>query len=134
MKRIIGKGRLAERDKHAQDVRDAVAELNGSITTYNTAIAAAKADLEAAFDKVNETICQVRDWRDEIVGEMESYEGERSDKWQESDMASMFQDWKSEWENAELDELDEFDFPTDLEEVDSSRADAIDALPESVEG
>lgn len=152
MKRI-NKTQLNEREKHAQDVRDAVSEYNGAVQAYNEALENAKtalaealalklADerttLEDAYTKVNEALTAATEWRDEIVNTMDEYASNRSDKWQESDAASSFEEWKGEWENAELDNLDELEFPEieielpELEEIDDDKANAIDNLPEEV--
>lgn len=133
MKKLT-KTQLNERDKLAKDLRDSTTELNAEIEKYNAALNAAKPDLEAAITKHNETLSAVRDWRDNIVSEMENYEGERSEKWSESDAASEFQDWKGEFENLEpIDDI-EIELPEELELVEEEAADAVDQLPESAGG
>lgn len=130
MKRL-GAMQVKERDKHAQDVRNTTSELNAEIDKFNKAVEEAKAGLEAAITKHNEKLQEVRDWRDGIVGDMESYVGERSEKWSESDAASEYQDWKGEFENLELEDV-EIELPEELELIDNDdRADGVDNLPEA---
>jgi len=118
------------RDKHAVELRNTTNELNAAITKYNEAVEAAKGELEAAITKHNEKLNEVREWCSEIVSDMESYVGERSDKWSESDAASEYEDWKQSFENLEVEDV-EIEFPDELEQVSEDAADAVDNLPES---
>src|SRR5215469_7379384 len=74
-------------------VESAVEDANTEVTKYNDALGAA-----AAF-------------RDEIVGEMDDYMSERSDKWQEGEAGEAYSAWKDEWEGLDLDEIADIDIP-----------------------
>lgn len=72
-----------------------------------------KEDVEDAFNRLkdeieayNEIVQEAEGWRSDIVGEMDAYYEDRSEKWQEGDTGSAYFDWKSEWENEELSEID----------------------------
>lgn len=118
------------RDSHAAAIRSATEGANTAIDKYNAAVDIAKADAEAALAKLNEAIVAAGGWRDEIVSEMESYESERSERWFESDGGCAFVDWKGEFENLEMDEI-EVEFPDPMEHVEAEdKADALDQLPD----
>jgi hypothetical protein len=51
-----------------------------------------------AITRYNEAVSELESLRDDIVAEMESYVGDRSEKWQEGDCATTYEEWKSEWE------------------------------------
>lgn len=61
---------------------------------------------EEAVDKLNESIQAARDFRDEVVQEMQDYFDERSEKWHETENGQSYEAWKSEWEGFELEEID----------------------------
>lgn len=128
----LSKTQLKDKAKHSTDVFDAHAALEAAINKFNETIEAAKADVETAVTEYNEKLSAARDFCGEIVSEMDSYEGERSDKWQESDAASSFQEWKGEWENIELEDF-EPEFP-DAMEVPDNPQEALDCLPDEVSG
>ena len=62
--------------------------------------------VEQALAELNEKIAEARDFRDSIVNSMEEYMLDRSDKWQDSDAGQNYSDWKDNWENAELEEIE----------------------------
>lgn len=70
----------------------------------------------AARDAVNE-------WRQEIVDRMDEYEGERTERWQESEAGEQFQEWRDRWAQEVGEEVDE-----------SAAENADDELTDSVEG
>ena len=131
MKRL-SKTQQKEKEKHSSDLFDAHTALEEAINKYNTTIEAAKGEVEKAANDFNEKLGAARTFCEEIVSEMDGYESERSDKWQESDAASSFQDWKSEWEGISIDDF-EPDFP-DAMEVPENPQEVFDALPDEVSG
>lgn len=73
-----------------------------------------------AVAEYNEALEKAREFRDEIVGAMQEYHSERSEKWQEGDAGSAYQEWIDAWEAMELDELpepDEIDIPEHAAEI-----------------
>lgn len=131
MKKLT-KTQVTARDKHAEDIRNAIAELNGDIEIYNKAIEEAKSNLEPAITKLNECLEAARNWRDEVVAEMDDYAGNRSEKWSEGDAGQTFESWKQEFENLELEDV-EIEFPEELDVVEDDRSEAVDNLPEVAE-
>jgi chromosome segregation ATPase len=124
----LSAGQITTRDKHAEDIRNAQTELNEVIEKYNAVLEEHKANIETALTAFNEKLTAAREWRDEIVSDIDSYVGDRSEKWQESDAASAYEEWKSAYENLEMDdvEIDELPEPLDLIEV--STPDDLEAL------
>jgi len=112
----------------SSELFDAHAEVEAAINKFNAALDAAKEEVETAVNAYNEKLSGARTFCEQLVSDMENYEGERSDKWLESDAASAFQDWKSEWEQIELDDF-EVEFPEPLE-VPENPQEALDALPD----
>lgn len=132
MKRL-GAGHSKEWQKLIEDVRNAQTELSSSIEAYNTALEAAKADVEPAVNKMNEALEAARQFRDSIVEQIESYVSDRSEKWAESDAASTIEDWKQEWENAEIEDV-ELELPEALStDIYPDRAEVLDGIPEVAE-
>jgi len=107
------KDSLAEIILQRGKIEDEVKVMNEKITSYN------------------ELLVEVENWRDDIVGEMEDYIGERSEKWSETDAANYYDDWKSEFENLDTSPLDEVEEPDYGE--DASHSDDLEALPEQPE-
>lgn len=126
----LNKTQLEAKSTHSSDLFDAHAALEEAINKYNTALEEAKDTVESAMSDFNEKAEAARSFCEEIVSEMENYEGERSDKWQESDAASSFQDWKGEWEGVSFDECD-LDFAEPLD-VPENPQEMIDNLPDEV--
>lgn len=117
-----------EKAEHSSNLFDAHSAVEEAINKYNAILEAAKEDVEIAVNDFNEKLSGARTFCEQLVSDMENYEGERSDKWQESDAASSFQDWKSEWENIQLDDF-EVDFPEPLEAPENPQ-EALDSLPD----
>ena len=90
----------------------AITLLNQSIETYNEALA------DAAL------------FRDEVVGDMDDYMGERSEKWEESDSGQAYTSWKDEWEGLDLEPIDQIDM---IDFNDPSHADELDGLADAPE-
>lgn len=124
----LSKTQLKERDKLTTDINEAHCDLEAAINAYNTAIGEAKSKVEEALTAYNEKITAAREFCEQIVSDMESYEGDRSEKWADSDAGSAFADWKSEWENVQLDDV-ELEFPDEME-IPENVQETIDMLPE----
>ena len=79
--------------------------------------------METAIDNYNSMIREVRELRDEIVTAVDDYVAERSEKWRESERAGEYADFKSFWEDMELEEVDV---------PDSTPVDQLNELPTEV--
>jgi uncharacterized coiled-coil DUF342 family protein len=114
MKRL-SKDQIARRDdllnqlrETAEQIERAVDEANGAIQQYNT------------------ILVEVEIFRDDIISEMETYFDERSEKWQETDAATNYQDWKGQFEALETAELEQLEFTASL-------INELEALPDEPE-
>lgn len=119
----LSKDHDARRDEIAAELRiadkaidDALIEINGLIDEK----------LTPAIERYNAAVTEAETLRDEVVGEMDEYISARSEKWQESDTASNYNDWKSEWENFDTSALDMVE---PLESPTTDHADSLDGLP-----
>lgn len=72
---------------------------------------------DTAVTELNEKLQEFKNFRDEVVSEMDEYLSERSEKWHEGDAASQYQDWKSTWEQLDLEEIEKHEFDIDFQEM-----------------
>jgi hypothetical protein len=86
--------------------------------------------VESALLSLNEKIIEAEEWRGDMASEMQDYFDERSERWQESDAGSNYQDWLTEW-GSELPEV-ELDAPEDVEMPEVEALDTLEGLPEEV--
>lgn len=82
---------VKQRAEIARQLRNAYEELGAAVRAYNLVVVGAKA------------------FADEVASDAQSAHDEKSERWQESDAASEVTDWIQEWENLELEEIDEPD-------------------------
>lgn len=125
MKRL-SKQQQQTRSQLIEALRKAQSKLAKAVDDANAII---DNEIAGAVDAYNEALGELSSFRDEIVGEMETYADERSDKWRESEAGSSYEEWKNEWEGLDMDELDQFE---PLESPEPSHADDAEALPEEV--
>jgi hypothetical protein len=128
--RKLSKANIKTRDDIVTCFRNLKGELEKAIGDYNETVADAFKSVEEAKDALNEAIKDGASLRDDIVAEMDEYVGERSEKWQESDAASEYEGWKSEWEGCELEEV-EIEKPEDIDMPDFNE-EALGDIRESV--
>jgi hypothetical protein len=86
--------------------------------------------LNKRIQEYNEILSEVESFRDELVGDMESYYDDRSEKWQEGDAGSNYQEWKGEWEALSVDEVPEVDHP---DEPQMDHADELEGVSNEVD-
>jgi len=80
--------------------------------------------MESAVENYNSIVRDILDLRNEIINEVDDYTAKRTEKWQESEQAQNYEDFKSRWE--EDADLEEIEIP------DSATVDALDNLPNDV--
>lgn len=56
-------------------------------------------ELEKARDQFNVMLEEANEFRQEMNDLMQEYFDEKSEKWQEGDAGSTYQDWMGEWES-----------------------------------
>lgn len=129
----LSKAQRAERDERVKALNDAKLEVDAAVAAANEKIAEANLAVDDVNSKIayyNEAVAAAAEFRDEIVGEMDGYASERSEKWAEGDAGQNYESWKGEWEGIQLDEVEELEQIEELEELDVSHADELEALPE----
>lgn len=63
--------------------------------------------LNEAIADLNGTVTDMNTFKDEIVQQMDDYFDEKSEKWQEGDTGSAYSEWKGEWEQLSIDQMEE---------------------------
>jgi hypothetical protein len=83
-------------NEKAEAVKEVIARINSIIAD----------ELNPAISDYNSIITDADEFRNEIVGRMDDYVNERSEKWSESEVGENYSSWKDEWENLQLDEIE----------------------------
>lgn len=104
MKRL-SKSQIEEKNRLLAKLDNDKSELEDEIYKFNELIQEAFSRVENARDVYNETLNDLRNFRDEIVLEMEETISERSEKWLESEIGSNYTAWKGSWEDLGLDDV-----------------------------
>lgn len=123
MKRLSKQEQL-ERDSLAQAIDDAKTALESAVSEYNTKVSELWQPVENALTTYNGAVDDAQIFRDGIVGQMDDYIGERSEKWTEGDAGQSYQEWKDSWEGCSIEPI-EIDSPEDIEIPDAEGADAL---------
>lgn len=123
--RKLSKAQATEFDARIAALRARAEEVENAYSAFEDA----HGELAAAVEAYNEAVSEAESFRDEIVGEMQTYYDDRSEKRQEGDAGSNYQDWINEWENFDLTHLDEPDLPYRPE---CAHADELENLPQEV--
>jgi len=119
----LSKAHKADRDKHVAELT----EREAAVRSAWDRLTEAHDELTEEIQAYNGALLAVAAWRDEITLEMETYFDERSEKWQEGEAGTAYQEWMGEWQEAELDELEAPELP---DEPEFPHADTIEALSE----
>ena len=97
------------------DVEEAVSEVNEVIAKLNEKVSA-----------YNNTLKNVRDFRDDLVQRMQDHYDGKPEKWQESEQGSNYQDWMDGWGSADFDDLATLDPIDQLEPGDAQELQELD--------
>lgn len=128
----LSKAQLQEKDTLATALDDKYNALELALTGFNESRTASWQLVEAAIGEYNEARQSIQDFKDNIASDIQSYIDERSERWQESDAASAYSEWLSEYENeypeAEISEPDAVEMPDDL-----ANAETVNELPDEVQ-
>jgi regulator of replication initiation timing len=120
---------LTDRDDLLKKLIAARDDLEEAVNEFNEKLDALKQNLQEKVEDYNNTLNHLESWRDEVVSAMENYRDERSEKWHESSVGQAYDDWISEYQNIELDEI-EVDMPDDVDIPETNHCDDIENLPE----
>lgn len=102
--------------------------LKTAIQDFNARMAAECHKVYVAADEYNDSVLQANDFIASVHDEQEDYLGDKSEKWQESDAGSAYQEWMEAW-GAEL-ETYELAEPEEMEEPELVGAEVLQELPE----
>lgn len=112
--KALTKQQKTDKDALVTRLRAGKEKLDAAIASFNAARAAEWAKVEAALTSFNEAVVAAGEMRDEVVGAIDDYMGERSEKWQDSEVAERYVEWQSQWEELHCEEV-ELDEPEDLD-------------------
>jgi len=159
--KALKKATLAQRDELTSAVRSASDDLATAIDKFNTKRnelwEAVQAAVEAfnegvadawgdetdgvapAQETYNEAVTALEEWCKEVAQSIEEYTANRSEKWQESEKASAYEEWKGQFEE-ELERCElEAPEPIEIEEMSDLEcdldpvADNVEQYPETIE-
>ncbi|GAA5666125.1 hypothetical protein Brsp07_04634 [Brucella sp. NBRC 14130] len=119
----LSKQDIARRDAIIRKLADAALRL----AAEHEALSDAVEKFNGRIDEYNEQLEEARGFAEDMVSEMDNYMSERSERWQDGDTGQAYSDWKSEWENVELDELEHVEVP---ELPSTDHGDALEQAPE----
>lgn len=126
---------LAAKSDVEEAIGDGNSEMARAVEAAKEAILAVGVAVAAKVNTYNEAVQAANDWRQARAEEMEAYQSERSEKWQEGDAGSAYQSWLDAW-GEELVEIEvdlDLDFEIEapeIEEPDLDHADLLADLPE----
>ena len=126
MKRLVEKDLSARQElishltQESAEVEEAAMGVNEKIATLNEKISA-----------YNNTLKNVRDFRDDLVQRMQDHYDGKPEKWQGSDEGSNYQDWMDSWGSTDFDDLAVLEPIDPLEPGDAHElAELDDSVPE----
>ena len=133
--RKLSKPDIIEKNQLAGELEERKDKLEDALAVYAAAIDEAWSKLERDVESYNEKLEEVQNFVGNIVSQMEDYVSERSDRWQESDAASDYSSWQSDWENVSTLPL-ELEEPSKFEDTapELTGRELLDDLSESVDG
>lgn len=71
---------------------------------------AVQAKLEQAAAEYTAKLGEAQDFCRRVVEEMEAYEGDRSEKWADSEAGQRYVQWREDWENVEFSEYVDLEY------------------------
>lgn len=97
------------------------------------AITAADAAVVAAAQDYNGALADAKTFVEEVADRLRGEYDEKSEKWQESDRAQEINDFIEQWENVDLEEVDESE-TVQPDEIACEHDEALRELPEEFQG
>ena len=129
MKKLT-KEHIQKRAAIVEELSEKMGAVNTLIQKLNAEIASQWEDIESAKEAYNQTIQEANALQEEIASDIDNYVGERSEKWQEGEQASRYEDWKSQWEES-FDECD-LEEPEGLQELEDTFSEDLENRPEEL--
>lgn len=106
----LSKQQIEDRDALVVSLRETESSINQMIEEANSIIA----KINGEKVKLESVISDVESWRDDIVTDLEAYIDDRSEKWQESETGEKYRDWKTQFDDIPLGDVDEIE---EIEEI-----------------
>lgn len=128
--KILSMAQIEKRREVVEGLRSAVESVNEAIEEFNEAAEKAFGAVASSVSEYNEALRAAVDFVEEVTSDAKCYFDERSEAWQEGEVGRQYQDWISEWENLNLEEM-EVDQPDNLDEVTDDLAQEIEDIAES---
>lgn len=113
------------RDSFIRNVKEKSEEISVIIAKINAIITD---ELNPTIQEHNGILNDADEWRNELVGKMDDYISERSEKWAEGDSGQNYENWKGEWESLDLTGIEEFD-EIETPEIDMDEFEQIASEP-----
>jgi len=117
----------ARRDALIEKLEAARGVVADEVEAFNTDRADRLLVVDAAVVAYNELLEEVRGFVSDLASEHREAYDEMSEKWQEGDKASSVDEWISDFESVELDDI-ELDLPEPLDEPTMEHNEALEAL------
>ena len=125
----LSKEETARRDEIIEDLKEQKekmeaewAKVVSAVAAFNTTVAAYNAELGTAQTFV-----------DDIVGQMEDYMNDKSEKWTDGDKGQAYDAWKSEWEGVDLSEIAAFELDEHTASDAADHHETLENLPDRPE-
>lgn len=131
----LSKELLKRKEEVVQGLSKAGEELQAAVSDFNVKLEELKEKLQEKVDAYNVEVQAAEEWRTDVCNAIEEYVGERSERWQESEAADAYNDWLSEYQGIDLDEVELvlLDLPDEIEALDLC-LEELEDLRDSVDG
>lgn len=129
MKRL-SKAQEKEHQDRIEAVSVASTALQTAVESFNSLLEAEREKVAAAQELLNEAISDADSFRQEILGEIDDYISDRSEKWQEGDTGQAYSQWKSDWEQSL--EAVELEMPEPIPDPECSALEILENLSQEV--
>jgi len=128
----LSKSDAAILESHVSDLREKRNALCDAIAGFNRQMEAEWEALSPVLESFNESLKAAREWKENIISQIEEYMGSKSEKWHESEKAGNVENWRSEFEVLDLDEL-EIEQPEKIDSDIRDYAEDLEGLPAAAE-
>jgi hypothetical protein len=123
----LTKQEAEDRSKIINDLREAWGKIESAVEEYNKEMNSLWDNITSEVVAYNEVLSKARTFATDISSRVDQEFGEKSEKWQEGDAGQDADEWKGEWENIDLSDL-EPDQPEDLDIDEPSHAEDLEGI------
>lgn len=106
---------------------DELEEARSAVSEAFAAAVEATGAVNARLAEYNTVLQKAADFRDSVTAEMAGYADEKSQRWQESEAGSEYQEWRAAWENLDVEDVEDMPLP---DEPLLEHAEALRDLPD----